>query len=35
MNQLVLYANSCEAWLQSDDVSGKLARAVNFVTFSY
>ena len=31
MNQLVLYANESEAWLQTDGVSGKLARAVNMV----
>lgn len=29
MNQYVVYTSNNHAWLQSDDVSGKLARAVN------
>ncbi len=31
MNHLVLYVNSSEAWLQTDGMQGKLARAVNMV----
>ncbi len=29
MNQYVIYTNSNQAWLQNDNMSGKLARAVN------
>lgn len=29
MNQYVIYTNSNQAWLQNDNMTGKLARAVN------